>query len=65
MDLCLAEERKLGMSLSRRWWENPALDIMGIRSGQVAEDREDDRGGGGGIGVRGRGRVGEGMAMGR
>ena len=30
IDLCLAEERKMGLCLSRRWWEHPALDILGI-----------------------------------
>ena len=46
MDLCLAAEQKPGMRLSRRWWEYPALDIMGIRAGQV------DVEGGGGYGGR-------------
>ena len=33
MDLCLAAERKPVMRLSRQWWDQPALDIMGIRAG--------------------------------
>ena len=36
MYLCLTAERKPGMCLSRKWWEKPALDIVGIRVGQVA-----------------------------
>ena len=36
MDLCLAAEQNPGMFLSRRWWEQPTLDIMGIRAGQAA-----------------------------
>ena len=43
MDLCLAAEQNPGMRLSRQWWEQPALDITGIRAGQVAAE-----GGGGG-----------------
>ena len=35
MDLCLAAERKPLMRLYRQWWEQPALDIIGIRAGQV------------------------------
>ena len=46
MDSCLAAERTTGMYLSRRWWEQPALDIMGIRVGQVAAERGEDMGGG-------------------
>ena len=30
MDLCLVAERNPGMRLSRRWWEQPSLDIIGI-----------------------------------
>ena len=36
MDLCLAAERKLGLHLSRRWWEHPELDILGTRSGNAS-----------------------------
>ena len=35
MDLCLAAERKPGMRLPRRWWEQTALDILGTRAGNV------------------------------
>ena len=38
MDLCLAVERKLGMRLSRLWWDQPALNILGIRSGHAAAE---------------------------
>ena len=34
MDLCLAAERRMGMRLSRQWWDQPTLDITGIRAGQ-------------------------------
>ena len=30
IDLCLEAERNPGMRLSRRWWEQPSLDIIGI-----------------------------------
>ena len=36
MDLCLAAEKNPGMCLSRLWWDQPALDILGIRAGHVA-----------------------------
>ena len=54
MDLCLAEERKPGMHLSRQWWGQSALDILGIRADHAAAE------GGGRYGdriIRGRGRV--------
>ena len=35
MELCLEAERKPGMRLSRRWWEQHALDILGIRTGHA------------------------------
>ena len=31
MKLFPAAERKLGLRLSRQWWEQPTLDILGIR----------------------------------
>ena len=44
MDLCLVAERDLGLRLSRRRWEQPTLDILGIRAGNVvAEGKEDTR----------------------
>ena len=36
MELCLALERNPGLQLSRRWWEHPTLDILGIRVGNAA-----------------------------
>ena len=44
MDLYLAAEQKWGIRLSRRLWEHPTLDTIGIRAGQVAAE------GGGGDG---------------
>ena len=40
MDLCLLEEQNPGMRLSRRWWEQPTLDILGIRAGHAAAEVE-------------------------
>ena len=58
IEFCFVVEQKLVMRLSRQWWKQPALYIMGIRAGQVSvEGREET---GGRIGVRGRSRVGEG-----
>ena len=58
MDLCLEAERTPGMRLSRKWWEQPSLDIMGIRAGQVAGEGKEEAWGGGLILVVGRSRVG-------
>ena len=44
MDLYLVENRNPGMRLSRRWWEQPAMDIRVIIVGHVAAE------GGGGEG---------------
>ena len=30
MELCLVVDQNLGLRLSRRWWEHPAIDILGI-----------------------------------
>ena len=38
MDLCLAAERKPGLQLSRLWWEQPAMDILGIRAGYASAE---------------------------
>ena len=35
MEFCLVGERKPVLRLSRRWWEQPALDILGIRVGHA------------------------------
>ena len=39
VDLCLAAERKPGMRLSRKWWEQPVMDILGIRVGHASSGR--------------------------
>ena len=44
------------MCLYRQWWEQPTLDIMGIKTGQVAAEGGGDMGGR--IRVGGRLRVG-------
>ena len=44
MDLCLAAERNLGMRPSRQWWEQPALYIMRIRTGQAAAEAGEETG---------------------
>ena len=38
MDLCLSEDWKLGLRLSRGWREQTALDIPEIRAGHAAMD---------------------------
>ena len=38
MDLCLASERKPGLRLSMKWWEQPDLDILGIRAGNAVAE---------------------------
>ena len=38
MDLCLTAERKTVLHLSRQWWEQPTLDILGMRAGQAASE---------------------------
>ena len=48
MDLCLVAEQNPGMCLSRRWWEQPGLDILSIRAGRAAAE-----GGGGGSEIDG------------
>ena len=58
MDLCLASDQNPGMRLSRRWWEQPALYILGIMAGHAAAKGEDRI-------IRGRGRVGYGIMKGR
>ena len=35
MEFCLASNRNPGMRLSMRWWEKPALDILGIIAGRA------------------------------
>ena len=36
MKLCLEAESKPGIRLSRKWWEQPDMDIMGIRVGKAS-----------------------------
>ena len=45
VDSCLEAEQNPGMRISRPWWEQTVLYIMGIRAGQAAVE------GGGGVGV--------------
>ena len=45
MDLFLAAEQNPGMRLSRGLWDQPALDIMGIRAGRKAAEGGEDTGG--------------------
>ena len=42
--LCLAAERRPVMQLSRRWWEKPAMNILGIRAGYEAAEMGGDMG---------------------
>ena len=49
------------MCLYRRWWEQPDLDIIGIRAGREAAEG----GGGGRTGGGGRGLVGSGRITGK
>ena len=44
MDLCLAAEHNPVLYLSRRWWEQSAMYILGIRAGHAEAE------GGGGVG---------------
>ena len=44
MDLCLAAERNPEMRLSRKCWEQPALDIMWISVGQAAVEGAEETG---------------------
>ena len=38
MDLCLVGERNPGLRLSGLWWDQNAIDILGIRSGHAAAE---------------------------
>ena len=44
MDLCLAAERKPGLCLSMQWWDQLAMDILGIRVGHSAAEGEEETG---------------------
>ena len=44
MDLCLAVELNRVMRLSSQWWEQPVLDILGIRVGNATEEGREETG---------------------
>ena len=44
MDLYLAVEQRLGMRLLHRWWDQTALDSIGIKAGHVESDTEEETG---------------------
>ena len=44
MDLCLAADRNPGLHLSRQWWDQPALDILGIRAGHAKAEGGEETG---------------------
>ena len=44
MDLCLAAEQRPVMQLSRRWWDQPPMYVLGIRAGRAAEEMGEKRG---------------------
>ena len=44
MELCMAVERRMGMRLSRRWWDKPTLDILWIIAGHAAEKMGEEMG---------------------
>ena len=44
MNLCLEVERNPGLRLSRRWWYQPALDILGIRAGYAIVEEGEETG---------------------
>ena len=35
MDLCMVAEQNTGVKISRQWWEQYNLDILGIRAGHA------------------------------
>ena len=53
MDLCLAAELNMRMRISRRWWEQPAPDILEMRA-RNATSAGGGEDGDGKIGGRGR-----------
>ena len=38
MVLCLTAERNTGLRLSMQWWEQPNMDILGIKAGDAEEE---------------------------
>ena len=43
MDLCMAAEQRLGIRLSGRWWEQPTLNILGIRAEHAEVERGEEK----------------------
>ena len=39
MDLCLAAERRLGLRLAKRWWEQDGIDLEGVRTAAREAER--------------------------
>ena len=44
-NLCLALEQNPGICLSMQWWDQTALDIIGIKAGQADVEGGEDTGG--------------------
>ena len=44
MESCLAAERRTGKRISRRWWEQTTLDILGIIMGHAAAEMGEETG---------------------
>ena len=44
MDFCLSAERNLGLRLSKQWWDQPAMDILGIRAGHAKAEGGEETG---------------------
>ena len=42
MDFCLAVEQRPEMRVLRRWWYQPALDILEIRAAHAAVNMEEE-----------------------
>ena len=57
MDLCLVVEQNLVIRLFRQWWDQPTLDILGIRAEHAAASAGEETGE--------RGRLYYGMMKGR
>ena len=36
LDLCLAVDQEIVLRLYRQWWEQPDIDILGIKVGHAA-----------------------------
>ena len=44
MELCCETERRPEMRILKRWWEHPALNILGIRVEHAAADMGEEKG---------------------